>query len=84
MDRPLEEELTLEMIPEGPYRSIAEAVGVGSFLIITEMLGGAVTYIPKKESILKPIRDRRILEEYNGYNSKELAIKYYPSVGCAN
>ena len=55
MDRPLEEELTLEMIPEGPYRSIAEAVGVGSFLIITEMLGGAVTYIPKKESILKPV-----------------------------
>ena len=44
MDRPLEEELTLEMIPEGPYRSIAEAVGVGSLLIITEMLGGAVTY----------------------------------------
>ena len=54
MDRPLEEDLTLEMIPEGPYyRSIAGAAGVGSFLIITGMLGGAVTYIPKKESIGK-------------------------------
>lgn len=76
MDKPLEEELTLEMIPEGTYRSIAEAIGVNSFIIITEMLGGAVTYIPKKESILKPVRDKRILEEYDGYNSQELAIKY--------
>ncbi|MPM11429.1 hypothetical protein SDC9_57773 [bioreactor metagenome] len=76
MDKPLEEELTLELIPEGTYRSIAEAIGVSNFLIITEMIGGATIYLPKKESILKPVRDRRILEEYNGYNQIELAKKY--------
>lgn len=76
MGKPLEEELTLEMIPEGLYRCIAEAIGVSNFLIITEMLGGATTYIPKKESILRPVRDKRILEEYNGYNQAELAKKY--------
>jgi Mor family transcriptional regulator len=76
VDKPLEEELTLELIPEGLYRSIAEAIGVSNFLIITEMLGGSTTYLPQKESILRPIRDRRILEEYNGYNQTELAKKY--------
>lgn len=76
MDKTLDEELTLEMIPEGTYRSIAEAIGVKNFLIMTEIIGGISTYIPKKESILKPVRDRRIVEGYNGHNQIELAKKY--------
>lgn len=76
MGKLLEEELTLEMIPEGLYRYIAEAIGVSNFLILTEILGGATTYIPKKETILRPVRDKRILEEYNGCNRAELAKKY--------
>lgn len=76
MEKPLEEDLTLEMIQEGLYRSIAEAIGVSNFLIITDMIGGTTTYLPKKESVLKPVRDKRILEEYNGYNTLELTKKY--------
>lgn len=71
-----EEELTLEMISEGMYREIAEAIGVLNFLKIAKLVGGTTFYIPKAESLMRPVRDLHIKQEFNGYNHKELAIRY--------
>jgi len=72
----LAKELTLGMIPEGIYKDIAEAIGTDNFYRLTKVVGGATIYLPKPESILRPVRDARIKSEFNGYNHPELAKKY--------
>lgn len=69
-------DLTVEMLPEGLYKQIAEAIGTENFYKLAEVVGGATVYIPKPESIVRPVRDARIKEEFNGYNHPELARKY--------
>ena len=72
----LSKDLTLEMLPEGLYKEIAEAIGIGNFYKLAEGGGGATVYIPKPESVTRPVRDARIKAEFNGYNHPELAKKY--------
>lgn len=70
------DELTLDMIPEGLYHKIAEAIGVQNFVTLTEITGGTTFYLPKTESLFRPIRDAKIKEDFDGCNHHELAIKY--------
>lgn len=70
------EELTPAMLTDGLLRDIAEEIGIDNLLKLSVMLGGSSFYFPRIESILRPLRDRKILEEYNGYNTAELARKY--------
>ena len=72
----LARELTVEMLPEGLYKQIAETIGTENFYKLAELLGGATVYIPKPESVTRPVRDARIKAEFNGYNHPELARKY--------
>lgn len=72
----LSKDLTLEMLPEGIYKDIAAAIGVGNFYKLAEVVGGTTVYIPKPESVVRPVRDSRIKAEFNGYNHQELAQKY--------
>ncbi|MCI8959001.1 MAG: hypothetical protein HFG62_07780 [Lachnospiraceae bacterium] len=72
----LVKDLTLDMLPEGIYRDIAEAIGIKNFYTLTEVVGGATIYLPKPESVIRPVRDARIREEFNGYNHPDLARKY--------
>ncbi len=69
-------ELTLEMIPEGLYLKIANAIGVESFYKLTEAIGGSTVYIPKPDALTRPIRDAHIKADFNGWNHIELARKY--------
>lgn len=69
-------ELTLDMLPDGIYKEIAEAIGVENFYKLTKVVGGATIYLPKPDSVLRPVRDARIKAEFNGYNHPELAKKY--------
>lgn len=75
MDR-LAKELKPEMLQEGLYQLIAEAVGVEGFYRLAEAVGGTTVYIPKPETLVRPVRDAHIKEEFNGYNHPELARKY--------
>lgn len=52
MDK-LAEGLTLEMLPEGLYRMIAEAIGTDNFYKLAEVVGGTTVYIPKPESVTR-------------------------------
>lgn len=72
----LSKDLTLEMLPEGLYTLIAEAIGTENFYKLAEVVGGTTVYIPKPESLVRPVRDARIKEEFNGYNHTALARKY--------
>ena len=72
----LVKDLTLDMISEGLYRMIAEAIGTDNFYKLAEIVGGTTMYIPKPESLTRPVRDARIKKEFTGYNHQELARKY--------
>ena len=69
-------ELTVEMIPDGIQRQIAEEIGVDKLLLLCELLGGTTLYWPQLDTVLRPVRERRIKAEFNGYNYDALAIKY--------
>jgi len=69
-------DLTVDMIPEGPYRDIADTIGVANFIKLAEFVGGSTIYIPKADSFLRPARDLNIKKEFNGYNHSDLAKKY--------
>lgn len=69
-------ELTLEMIPSGIYRQIAELIGVENLASLAKLIGGTTFYLPKLESFIKPVRDTHIKKEFTGYNHVELARKY--------
>lgn len=71
-----EDELTPSMVPEGICQTIAEEIGADNLLKLAQLIGGTSTYLPRKEAILRPLRDQKIREEYNGYNITELAKKY--------
>lgn len=79
MNRKIEEELmkdtTIEDLIE-TIQPIAELIGLENLLKISHYANGTEIYIPPPSSILRNARNRRIKKEYNGYNSKELSIKY--------
>lgn len=68
-------EITLDMIP-GVYQTIANEIGIENFFKLVNLIGGDTLYLPKEETFLKPIRNMKIKNEYNGYNAGFLARKY--------
>ena len=67
--------VTLESLDEEP-RKIAELVGMDGFKSLVRTFGGTSVYIPKVESLEKEVRDKRIRDEFDGSNYKELAARY--------
>lgn len=76
MLEPWTKDLTSSMLPDGICKSIAEEIGADNLLKLAVLVGGSTFYMPQAESILRPLRDQKIKEEYNGYNDAELARKY--------
>lgn len=79
MDKLTEEiakELTVEMIPDGLWKTIAMEIGAINLVKVMAIINGDDIYIPKPDRILIPARDIRIKKEFNGYNHAELAKKY--------
>lgn len=70
------EELTFSMLPDGVCKCIAEEIGTDNLLKLAVLVGGSTFYMPQAESILRPLRNQKIREEYNGYNIEELVKKY--------
>lgn len=54
----------------------AEFLGIELFARLCLAIGGIPIYLPKIESLLAGPRDRLIMQECDGYNYSELAIKY--------
>lgn len=68
-------DITIEMIPE-QYQDVANRIGVGNLIKLSEVMGGHNVYIPKKDFFTRTLRDTLIKKEFNGYNYKHLATKY--------
>ncbi|MGN0710512.1 MAG: Mor transcription activator family protein [Anaerovoracaceae bacterium] len=72
----LAQELTPEMVPEGLLREIAEEIGCVNLIKLLDIVNGDTVYLQRADNILRPVRDKHIREEFNGYNRSELAKKY--------
>ncbi len=67
--------ITLEDLTE-EQRSIAEAVGLEVYRLLVQRFGGQSIYIAKLDTLQRGIRDKAILEEFNGSNYSELARRH--------
>lgn len=79
MDRKTELELLEDTSVEDliePIQPLAELIGLENLLKISHYTNGTEIYIPPPAALLKKARNRKIKEEYNGYNTKELSKKY--------
>ena len=58
------------------FVDIAECIGLESFKELVKLCGGSLISIPTLKTILRDVRDRQIAAEFNGYNIRELAVRY--------
>lgn len=58
------------------YTGIIEAIGFEAFKALIQYCGGCDPYIPNLNSILINVRNRHLIEEFDGVNLKQLARKY--------
>jgi len=60
----------------GEYDLLVAEIGIEKTLKVAKMFGGSRVYFHKYDTVEKPLRNRKIREEFNGYNYSELARKY--------
>ena len=58
------------------FENIAMELGIDKVKALFKEFGGTLVYFPIEKMIYKEPRDRSIMADYNGFNHKELAIKY--------
>ncbi len=58
------------------FRQVAQCIGLDSAIKLIEAFSGVQVYIPKYESVMRPIRNRAIKNEFDGSNYKRLACRY--------
>lgn len=75
LQREIEQKVKAEDFPDN-YRRIVDAIGVSQALEIIKASGGITQYIPMYDSVTAAARDRLIVQEFNGGNYQELALKY--------
>jgi Mor family transcriptional regulator len=61
---------------EGDMIDVAENIGLSAAKKLLTVFGGESIYFPKPESVIRAGRDRKIYEEFNGFNYRPLAYKY--------
>lgn len=69
------QEITLDDLDE-KNREIAKIIGIDNLLLLCEYFGGTRIYINKLEYVTAILRNRKIKEEYNGYNLQQIVRKY--------
>lgn len=57
-------------------QKVAELIGIENYEKLIETYGGTWLYIPKTDAFERAARNRRILDDFDGYNFKQLARKY--------
>jgi Mor family transcriptional regulator len=68
-------ELNKEELP-AIYSTIMNEIGLDNTLKLARMFSGQYVYFQKIETVERPLRDRKIRQEFNGYNYCELAKRY--------
>ena len=68
-------ELKISDLPP-QFENIARELGIDKVKALFKEFGGTSVYFPTEKMIYKDARDRCIMADYNGFNHKELAVKY--------
>lgn len=68
-------ELKISDLPP-QFENIARELGIEKAKLLFEEFGGTSVYFPTEKMIYKEARDRKIISECNGFNYKELAVKF--------
>ncbi|WP_248928190.1 Mor transcription activator family protein [Paenibacillus hamazuiensis] len=68
-------ELSLDLIPNNLH-PLVEMTGIETFLKLCSYYGGSNVYFPRDETMLMPLRNQRIKQEYNGHNLVEICRKF--------
>ena len=58
------------------FENIAIELGIDKVKALFKEFLGTSVHFPTEKMIYKEARDRSIMADYNGFNHKELAIKY--------
>ncbi|MGL5713575.1 MAG: Mor transcription activator family protein [Paraclostridium sp.] len=68
-------ELKISDLPS-QFENIAIELGIDKIKALFREFGGTSVYFPTEKMIYKEARDREIMADYNGFNHKNLAIRY--------
>ena len=68
------EYLTENDVPDS-VKDVVEVIGIDAFKGLVKLAGGSNLYIPNENNLIKPIRNRRIKEEFNG-SYRDISMKY--------
>ena len=68
------EYLTENDVPDS-VKDVVEVIGIDAFKGLVKLAGGSNLYIPNENNLIKPIRNRRIREEFNG-SYKDISRKF--------
>ena len=56
-------------------KDVVEVIGMDAFKDLVKLAGGSNLYIPNESNLVKPIRNRRIREEFKG-SYRDISMKY--------
>lgn len=68
------EYLTKKDLPDS-VMDIVDVIGIDAFRDLVKLAGGSTVYIPNESNLVKPIRNRRIKEEFKG-SYRDISVKY--------
>ena len=68
------EYLTESDVPDS-VKDVVDVIGIDAFKDLVKLAGGSLLYIPNESNLVKPIRNRRIREEFKG-SYRYISMKY--------
>lgn len=58
------------------HRELADIIGIDNLLKLASHFGGTQIYIPQIDKLLKNVKYKNVIEEFDGYNIRQLSKKY--------
>ena len=66
--------LTESDVPDS-VKDVVDVIGIDAFKGLVKLAGGSLLYIPNESNLVKPIRNRKIRDEFKG-SYRDISIKY--------
>lgn len=69
-------EIRLEDLTEA-QRDVADLIGIENYRKLVDIYAGELIYIPKADNFDRLVRNQKIVDEFDGTNTGELARRYH-------
>ena len=66
--------LTESDVPDS-VKDVVDVIGMDAFKDLVKLAGGSLLYIPNESNLVKPIRNRKIRDEFKG-SYRDISMKY--------